>query len=116
EEPRLAGQPAEAGRLRARLHPDAKEAELRAAKGGARAPDQRHRGDDVYSRRRPQSAGAFAGPDSWWPRQGSPGRPLSRRARHARRRRRPGPDAGTLEVRSQASEESLEAWKTASEE
>ena len=33
-----------------------------------------------------------------------PGRPLSRRPRHARRRRRAGPQAGTFEVRRQEAE------------
>ena len=37
-----------------------------------------------------------------------PGRALSRRARHARRRRRRGPHAGPFEVRREATEEGLE--------
>ena len=40
EEPGAAEQPAEARRLRARLHADAEEAELGAAQGRARAADQ----------------------------------------------------------------------------
>src|SRR5687767_3079482 len=35
QEPRAAGQPPEAGRLRARLHPDAEEAEFRPPQGSA---------------------------------------------------------------------------------
>jgi small subunit ribosomal protein S12 len=39
--PALPGEPAEARRLRARVHPDAEEAELRAPQGGARPADER---------------------------------------------------------------------------
>src|SRR5687767_15313337 len=63
EESRAPGQPAEARRLRARVHADPEEAELSAPQGGARSSDQRHRGDDLYSRRRPQPAGTLARPD-----------------------------------------------------
>src|SRR5688572_6846846 len=52
QEPGPSGQPAEAWRLRPRLHADTEEAQLRAAQGGACPAHERHRGHDVYSRRR----------------------------------------------------------------
>src|SRR2546428_10330479 len=47
--------PAEARRLRARLHPDAEETELGAEESRACSSDQRHRGDDLHPGRRPRS-------------------------------------------------------------
>jgi len=105
EEPGAAEQPAKARRLRARLHPDAQEAELGAAQGRARPADQRDRGDDLHSRRRPQPAGTLARAHPRRPSQGPPGRPLSRRPRHARRRGRRGPHAGPIEIRREEAEE-----------
>src|SRR5437868_2498577 len=104
-----AKQPAEAGRVRPRFHADAEEAQLRAAQGGTGAPHQRHRGDDIYSGRRPQPAGALAGAHSRRPRQGSSRRPLPRRPRDAGCGGCPGPDAGAIEVRRQTAEESVKA-------
>ena len=45
--------------LHSRLYADAQEAELGAAKSCARASDQWHRSDYLYSRRRPQFAGTL---------------------------------------------------------
>src|SRR5678815_849512 len=104
QEPRAPGQPAEARCMRARVHADAEEAEFRAAQGRARALDQRHRSHDLHPRRGTQPAGALAGAHSRRPREGSAGRALSRRARNPRRRRRAGPETGTLEVRSEETE------------
>src|SRR6476620_8748142 len=56
-------------RLHPRLHPDAQEAEFGVAQGGARAPDERNRSDNVYSRRRPQPAGALDCADPRGPRE-----------------------------------------------
>ena len=92
---------AKAGRLHARLHGDAEEAELRPAQGRARAPDQPDGGHGLHPRRRPQPAGALGRADPRRPRQGPAGRALQghpRRARHVRRQR---PQAGALEVRGQ---------------
>ncbi len=54
--------------------------------------------------RRPQPAGALARAHSRGPRQGFAGRAVSRGARHARRRRRAGTQAGSVEVRRQEAE------------
>ena len=70
QEPGAAGQPAEARRLRARVHPDPEEAELGAAQGRARPADQRHRGHHLHPGRRPQPAGALARAHPRRPRQG----------------------------------------------
>src|SRR2546428_13796395 len=103
----LAEQPAEARRLRARLHPDAEETELGAEESRACSSDQRHRGDDLHPGRRPQPAGALAGAHPRRPREGSAGRALSRGARDARCGWRTGKNAGTLQVRSEEAEEGL---------
>src|SRR5262245_36299941 len=47
------GMPAKAGRLHARLHDDAEEAELGLAESGARPAHQRFRGHELYPWRRP---------------------------------------------------------------
>src|SRR5579864_4638180 len=112
EEPGAAGQPAEARRLRPRLHPDAEEAQFRAPESGARAAHQRHRGHDVHSGCRPQPAGALARADPRRTRQGSSRRSLPRRPGHPRRGRGPGPHAGTVEIRRKAAEESVTAEGT----
>ena len=57
--PALKGQPAAARRVHARLHDHPQEAELRAAQGRPRPPDQRHRGHGVHPGCRPQPAGAL---------------------------------------------------------
>ncbi len=87
QEPGSHGVPAEARRVHARVHHHAQEAELGAAEGGARASDQRRRGDDLHPGRGPQPAGALGGPDPWRSREGPPGRSLPR---HSRRGGRPG--------------------------
>ena len=50
--PAMQAEPAEAGRLHARLYDDAEEAELGAAQGRENSPDQWLRGDRLYSWRR----------------------------------------------------------------
>src|SRR5688572_23003257 len=104
QEPCAAEQSAEAWRVRARLHSDTEKAEFGAAQSRARAAYQRHRGDDLHPGRRPQPAGALAGAHSRWPCERPPGRALPRRARHARRRWRRGPQARALEVRGKAAQ------------
>ena len=53
------GQPAATRRVHARVHDHAQEAELGAAQGRPRAPDQPDRGHRLHPRRRPQPAGAL---------------------------------------------------------
>ena len=53
-----------------RLHPDAEEAELGAAQGGACASHQRTRGERLHPRRRAQPAGALGGADPRRSREG----------------------------------------------
>ena len=67
------------------------------------------RGDRLHPGRRSQAAGALRGARARRPREGSAGRPLPHRARHARldRRRRPPPEP--LEVRRQATRSSIPA-------
>src|SRR6185312_13101550 len=91
----------EAGRLHARVHGHAQEAELGPPQGGPRAPDEPDGGHGLHPRRRPQPAGALGRSHPRRPRQGPPWRPLQdhpRRARHLRCQR---PQAGALEVRGQ---------------
>src|SRR4051812_43505920 len=107
EKPGPAEQPAEAWRLCPGVHPDAEEAELGPPQGRARSTHQRDRGHHLHPGRRSQPAGALAGADSRRPRQGSPGRSLSRGARHPRCGGRAGADAGTIEIRREAAEEGL---------
>jgi hypothetical protein len=107
EEPRAAEQPPEAGGLRARVHADAEEAELGAAQGRTRPADERHRGHDVHPGRGPQPPGALTRAHPGRPREGPPGRSLSRRPWHARRGRRRRADAGTVEIRGQETQEGL---------
>ena len=82
------------GRLHARRHGDPEEAELGAAQDRPCAAHQPDGGHHLHPGRGPQPSGALrrAGPRR--PRQGPSGRPLQGRARHARRRRRLGPQAG----------------------
>src|SRR5437868_3590645 len=88
--------------MRARLHPDPQEAELRFAEGGARPPDDRDRGDRLHPRHRPQPPGALGRADPGRPRQGPAGRPLPHHPRHARHGRYQEPQEGSVEVRSEA--------------
>ena len=82
--PDLISSPAAARRVPARVHADAEEAELGAAQGRARAAHQRQRGHRLHPGRRPQPAGALGRARPRRPREGSAGRPLPHRARHAR--------------------------------
>ena len=66
--------------------------------------DQRHRSDDLHSRRRPQPAGALDCADPRRPCEGLAGRSLSRGARHAGFGGRGQSQAEPLEVRRQAAE------------
>src|SRR4051794_9014571 len=91
--------PAAARRLHACLHDDAEEAELRAAQGRPCPPDQLDGGHGLHPGRGPQPAGALGRARARGPRQGPPGRALQGRPRHARRRRRLGPQEGPLAVR-----------------
>src|SRR3954451_14301562 len=93
--------PAAARRLHACLHDHAEEAELRAAQGRPRAPDQLDGGHGVHPRRGPQPAGALRRARARRPRQGPAGRALQGRPRDARRRRRVGPQEGPQPVRSE---------------
>src|SRR5262245_8025615 len=107
EEPGPAEQPAEAGRVRARVHADPEEAELGASEGRAREAHERERSDDLYPGCRPQPPGALVGADSWWSCQGPPRRALPRGARLARCGWRGRPHAGSLEIRREAAEEGV---------
>jgi hypothetical protein len=99
QDPRASRRAAEAGRVHARLHDDAEEAELRAAQGRAREADEPDGGRRVHPGRGAQPAGALGRADPRRPRQGPAGVPLQgdpRRARHLGCRR---PPPGPLEVR-----------------
>ena len=100
--PRSEGLPAEARRVRARVHLDPEEAELGAAQGRSRSPHQRDGSDQLHPGRGSQPAGALGVPDPRRPRQGPPGRSLSHRSRHARHRGCHQPSPEPLEVRRQA--------------
>src|SRR5581483_1529712 len=102
EDPCARGSPAEARCLHARLDDDPEEAELGPPQGGPRSPDERPRGRYLHPRRGPQPAGALGRARARRPRQGSPGLPLQDHPVGARRRRRLGSQAGTLEVRREA--------------
>src|SRR5829696_8399037 len=86
-------------RVHARVHDDPQEAELGSAQGLPRAADQPDGGHRVHPRRGPQPAGALRRARPRRPRQGPAGRAVQGRARHARRRRRLGPQEGPLAVR-----------------
>jgi len=97
QEPGVAGQPAEAG-VCVRCSPRREEAELGAAQGGARAAHQRDRGDHLHPR-----GGAQPAEHSLVLIRGGrvkdlPGVRYTWSA-DARRRRRPGAQAGAVEVR-----------------
>src|ERR1700694_3885130 len=95
---------AETRRVHAGQDHYAQEAQLGAAQGRAGAAVQRLRGQYLYSGRGAQPAGAFGGPDSRGPRQGSARRALPRDPRHARFDRRTGPAQEPLEVRLEEAE------------
>src|SRR6185436_552776 len=107
EESSLARQPAKARGLCPRLHANTEEAELGAAKSRARPAHERDRSHDLHPGRWSQPSGALAGADSRRPRQGSARRPLSRGARNAGCRRRPGAHAGPFEIRREETEEGV---------
>src|SRR5690606_948495 len=70
------GQPAAAGCLHPRVHDDPEEAQLGAAEGRARPPDQFDRGDRVHPGRGPQPAGALDGAGARRPGKGPTWRAL----------------------------------------
>ena len=90
---------AAARRVHARRDRHAQEAELGAAQDRQGPADQRDGGHHLHPRRGPQPSGALGRPRPRWPREGPAGRPLQGRPRHARRRRRLGPQAGPLPLR-----------------
>src|SRR4051812_7394413 len=87
--------------LHARVHHHAEEAELGASQGGPRTADQPDGGHGLHPGRGPQPAGALRRARARRPRQGPAGRALQGGPRHARRRRRVGPQEGPLAVRSE---------------
>src|SRR5581483_1936663 len=97
-----AGCAAEAGRLHARLHDDAEEAELGPAQGRPRAPDERHGGRRLHPRRGAQPAGALRRPDPRRARQGPARLPVQGDSRCARLLGRCRSQAGPLQVRREA--------------
>src|SRR5262249_24841813 len=99
-----AGIAAAARSLYSRLYANAQKAEFGAAQSRARAPDQRHRSNDLYSWRWAQPAGALHRVNPRRPREGSTWSALSRCARHAGCYRRSQPQAGTLKIRSEATQ------------
>src|SRR5262249_24210380 len=103
-QPGPAGFTAAPRRVYARLYADAQKAEFGATQGRPRAPDERDRGHNVHSRRRPQPAGALDCADPRRPRERPPRRSLSRGARHPGCNRRREPQAEEIEVRSEETE------------
>src|SRR6266508_783255 len=92
---------AEARGLHARLHDDPEEAELGAAEGGARSPDEQHGGHHLHPRRGPQPAGALGRADPRRPGQGPAGDPLQGHPRSAGHGGGLRPPPGPLQVRGQ---------------
>ena len=95
--------PAAPGRLHARLHRHAEEAELGSAQGRARPADQRDGGHLLHPGRGPQPPGALRRARPRRSRQGPAGRPLQGRPRHARRLRRLRAQAVALQYGVKAS-------------
>src|SRR5579864_3643715 len=98
------GLPGEARGVHSRVHANPEETELRVAQSGARAADEFGGSNDVYSRHRSQPAGTLDRAGARRPREGSAGRALSHRARHAGRRGSREPQAGAIEIWSQEAE------------
>src|SRR5215472_15348565 len=96
--------PAEAWRLHSRLYIDAQEAELGPQEGCPCPPHQWRRSDDLYPRRRTQSAGALDCADPRRSRKGPSGRSLSRGSRSSRHRRCGEAQAEPFEVRREAAQ------------
>ena len=96
--------PAKTRRLHTCLHANAQEAELGFAQGCARALDQSNRSHDLHPRHRPQFAGALDCAHSRRPCERPAGRALSRCPWHPRFCRCCESQAGSLQVRSQATE------------
>src|SRR6266404_2591123 len=109
---RIDGLPGKARRVHPRLYTNAEEAKLCAAQGRACSPDELGRSDYVYSRHRPQPAGALDRVGARRPREGSARRAVSHRARNIGRRRRRESQAGTLEVWSEAAQGSPEVTES----
>src|SRR5262249_19114962 len=97
-------EPAEAGRVHARLYDDAEETEFRLAQGREGAAHQRLRGDRLHPGRGPQSAGALGGDDPRRPRKGPAGRSLPYPTRRARHPGREEPQAEALQIRSKTTQ------------
>src|SRR5450755_3975236 len=70
QDPGTEGKPAAARRLHPRLHDHAEEAELGAAQGCPRAPDEPGRGHGLHPWRRAQPAGALDRAGPRWPGEG----------------------------------------------
>src|SRR6202022_2483267 len=101
---RIDGLPGKARRVHSRVYADAEETELRAAQSRARAADELGRSDDVYSRHRPQLAGALHRSCARRPREGPAWRALSHCPRNVGRRGRRESQAGTLQVWSETAQ------------
>src|SRR5258708_10241963 len=86
---RIDGLPGKTRRVHSRVYADAEETELRAAQSCARALDELGRSDHIYSRHRPQLAGALHRARARRPREGSPWGALSHRTRSLGRSKRP---------------------------
>src|SRR5262245_31992288 len=101
QDARAEGLAAAPGRLHARVHDHAQEAELRAAQGLPGPAHRRRRGHRVHPGGRPQPAGALHRAGARRPGEGPPRRPLQGHPRHARHPGRARPQAGPLALRRQ---------------
>src|SRR5437588_507779 len=101
EDPCARRRAAAARRLHAGVHAHAEEAQLRAAQGRARPPDERDGGHELHPGRGAQPPGALGRARPRRSRQGPSGRALQGDPRRARRGRRLRPQAGPLQVRRQ---------------